>query len=216
MTVGAHADRIGVREFLQAFSGHAAFALKSVENPGVLQLSRLHPTDEAPTPSRYAIDDVERMIEDAIAASDAGHNSYIEGRTVRSDLGGRKRGKLEDTRWVFAIVIDSDADKDMGWTGSAQASVVVETSPGNAQYWFFLKNAITGAEGKVLGDHIRASAGTDNDTGTVTQPYRVAGTVNYPSPEKQNRGRVSYRRAVCLPEPCHRGESFWWWRRSHR
>src|SRR4029077_4023034 len=30
-------------------------------------------------------------------------------------------------------------------------------------------------------------------------------------------GRVAlYQRAVCLAEPCHRGGSSWWWRRSHR
>jgi Family of unknown function (DUF5906)/RepB DNA-primase from phage plasmid len=189
--LGMSADRIAVREFLQALSARAVCALKGVENPGVLQLFRLHPTDKAATPSRYAIDDVERMIEDAIAASDAGHNSYIEGRTVRSDLRGQKRGALEDTGWVFAIVIDSDADKGLAWAGSAQASAVVETSPGNAHYWFFFRNAITAAEGKALGDRIRASAGADRDTGTVTQPYRVAGTVNYPSLEKQKRGRTT-------------------------
>jgi Family of unknown function (DUF5906)/RepB DNA-primase from phage plasmid len=187
---GISADRTAVGEFLRALSERAAFALKGVENPGVLQLFRLHPTAKAASPSRYVINDVDLMIEDAIAASDAGHNSYIEGRTVRSDL-GQKRGKLEDTKWVFAIVIDSDADKSMAWAGSAQASVIVETSPGNKHYWFFLRNAITAAEGRALGDQVRASAGADRDTGTVTQPYRVAGTVNYPSFEKQKRGRTT-------------------------
>jgi hypothetical protein len=183
-------DGIVVREFLQALLAQAASALKGIENPGVLQLLRLHPNDKAATPSRYTVDDVESMTADAIAASDAGHNSYVEGRTVRSGLPGRERGKLEDTRWVFAIVIDSDADTGKAWAGCVQASAVVETSPGNEHYWFFLRNAITAAEGKTLGDQIRTSAGADRDTGVITQPYRVAGTVNYPSLEKQKRGRT--------------------------
>jgi hypothetical protein len=56
------------------------------------------------------------MAEDAISASDAGHNVYIEGRTVRADLRGRKRGDLAQTVWVFSLNVDSDADK--GWRGT--------------------------------------------------------------------------------------------------
>jgi hypothetical protein len=109
---------------------------------------------------------------------------------VRCDLRGKARGKLEDTAAVFAFVIDSDADKGMAWRADAQASLVIETSPGNAQYWFMLERAIDVAVAKPLGERIRAAACADHDTGNVTQPYRVAGTINYPSPEKQKRGRT--------------------------
>jgi len=37
---------------------------------------------------------------------------------------------------------------------------------------------------------MRAAIGADSDTGVVTQPYRVAGTPNYPSKAKQARGRT--------------------------
>jgi hypothetical protein len=37
---------------------------------------------------------------------------------------------------------------------------------------------------------IRAATGADSDTGTITQPYRVAGTPNFPSASKRARGRV--------------------------
>ena len=70
-----------------------------------------------------------------------------------------------------------------------QPSVTVETSPGNFQYWFFLWEAVNAEVGKALGERIRASANTDHDTGTVTQPYRIAGTINYPTAEKKKRGR---------------------------
>jgi hypothetical protein len=43
----------------------------------------------------------------------------------------------------------------------------------------------------VIGDAIRASSGADKDTGVVTQPYRIAGTPNFPSAEKQARGRIT-------------------------
>ena len=186
-----------VQSFLQIISGQAERAIRAARKaddtapPGVLQLSRLHPADEKLVPTRFAIGDVDRMAEDAIAASAAGHNVYVEARTVRADLRGKKRGELKDTVWVFAINIDSDADKGMAWDGEAQASLVVETSPGNSHHWFFLKQALSAAEAQDLGEHIRGSARADHDSGNATQPYRVAGTINYPNAKKQARGRVA-------------------------
>jgi RepB DNA-primase from phage plasmid len=78
----------------------------------------------------------------------------------------------------------------MAWTPTVQASVVVETSPGNAHYWFFLDRAISAAEAKSLGERTRTSTGADHDTGNPAQPYRVAGTVNFPNAAKRARGRV--------------------------
>jgi hypothetical protein len=38
---------------------------------------------------------------------------YAEARTVRADLTGKQRGKIEDTITVFALTVDSDADKGL-------------------------------------------------------------------------------------------------------
>jgi AAA domain len=188
-TAGVHTST--VREFLQIISDQAKAATAGLGRPGVLQMSRLHPASEQLVPSRYMIGDVEHMVEAAISDSEAGHNVYIEGRTVREDLRGNGRGKIEDTRAVFAIVIDSDADKDMGWHPSVPPSLTVATSPGNFQYWFFLREAVSAEVGQALGERIRAATKTDHDTGNVVQPYRVAGTVNYPNAKKIERGRVT-------------------------
>jgi hypothetical protein len=180
-----------VREFLQIISDQAKAATANLDRPGVLQISRLHPSAKELVPSRFLIGDVEHMVAAAVSDSEAGHNVYIEGRTVSEDLRGGARGTLADTRAVFAIVIDSDADKDMGWQPNVPPSMTVETSPGNYQYWFFLREAVSAEVGKALGERIRAATKTDHDTGNVVQPYRVAGTVNYPSPQKVARGRVT-------------------------
>jgi hypothetical protein len=191
-------DHSAVRDFLQRISEQAQRALRGVKSPGLLQISRLHPADNKLVPTRYKIGDIDRMVEDAVVASDAGHNVYIEGRTVRADLGRKERGAIEDTVAVFAFVIDSDADHGMTWTDNGTASMTVETSPGNAHYWLFLDQALPTAEGKELGGHIRVSARADHDTGTITQPYRVAGTINFPSKRKQDRGRVvTPTRLIC-------------------
>src|SRR6516164_4276112 len=179
-----------VREFMLVISAQAKAALANIERPGLLQISRLHPSSEHLVPSRFMLDDVERMVNAAMSDSEAGHNVYCEGRTVREGLRGNERGKLTDTAAVFALVIDSDADKEMGWTPTARASMTVETSPGNFQFWFFLRKAIGPELAQRLGERIRRAVNSDHDTGNPVQPYRVAGTTNYPSPKKIQRGRV--------------------------
>src|SRR5262249_51992692 len=93
-------------------------------------------------PSRFILDDVERMITAAVADAENGHNVYIEGRLVRPGLRGKERGKLADTTAVFALVVDSDNDKDMGWEPNVPVSLTVESSPGNFHHWFFLRQAV--------------------------------------------------------------------------
>jgi hypothetical protein len=187
------ADLVTVREFLTIIAAQAKNALNGATKPGFLQMSRLHPIDETLVPTRYQINDVDRMVADAVAHARAGHNVYIEGRTIREGAArGNGRGKLKDTAAVFAEVIDSDADKGMGWEpNGVTPSMCVETSPGNHQYWFFLEQAVDAETGKKLGERMRKAALADHDTGNVVQPYRVAGTTNYPNTVKQARGRVT-------------------------
>lgn len=180
-----------VREFLTAIAAQAKAALNNVQSPGYLQMSRLHPISEKLVPHRYQLNDVELMIKAAVHDSECGHNVYFEGRLVRPGLRGKQRGKLEDTTAVFALVIDSDADRGMGWhPAGMRPSMTVATSPGNFQYWFFLKQAIDAKRAQKLGERIRHAVTSDDDTGNPVQPYRVAGTVNYPNATKIARGRA--------------------------
>ena len=109
MTVAVDEDT--VREFVTIISEHADELAKSNGKPGVLQLTRLSPIDEKLVPSRFKLDDIDGMVRAAVAAANAKHNVYIEGRTVRSDLRGAARGPLADTEFVFGLVIDADHDK---------------------------------------------------------------------------------------------------------
>src|SRR5262249_36671221 len=150
---------------------------------------------------RYQLDEVESLIKAEIADCEVGHNVYIEGRTLPASLRGGERGKLEVTIAGLALVIDSDADKGMGWTPPAtiRPSMIVETSPGNFQFWFFLRAALDAERAQKLGERIRRVVNSDHDTGNPTQPYRVAGTVNYPDAGKIARGRVTvWTRLIAL------------------
>jgi len=187
----AQVDEATVRQFIEIISAHARQVINGAGPPGVLQLSRLNPLDEKLVPSRFTLDDIDNMVRTAVGDALAGHNAYIEARTVRADLRGNLRGGLEDTAWVFGLVADCDADKGKGGNITVRPSLVIETSPGNFHYWYLFTRAISADQAKLIGDAIRASSGTDQDTGVITQCYRVAGTPNFPSAAKQARGRTS-------------------------
>jgi hypothetical protein len=52
------------------------------------------------------------IAKDAISASRRGRNVYADARTVRPNLKGNQRGKIEDTIAVFPLTVDSDADEE--------------------------------------------------------------------------------------------------------
>jgi RepB DNA-primase N-terminal domain len=189
--MSAQVDEATVRQFLEIISTHARQVINGAGPKGVLQLCRINPIDESAVPSRFTLDDVDNMVRTAVGDALAGHNAYIEARTVRDDLRGNKRGSFEDTAWVFGLVADCDADKNKGGNITVRPSLVIETSPGNFHYWYLFTRAIPAAQAKLIGDAIRANSGTDQDTGVVTQCYRVPGTPNFPSAAKRARGRVA-------------------------
>ncbi|SHL14938.1 AAA family ATPase [Bradyrhizobium lablabi] len=186
------ADPAEVRRFLEALTSLARAATEGMDNPGLLQIGQVHPLDNnGYVPTRYRLDDVEQMIADAIAFSNAGHNVYVEGRTVRAGLRGKMRGAAEDTVAVFALIADDDGDKDKPAAAlPIKPTLLVETSPGNTHPWIFLKRAVAPEEGVVIGRALKAALGGDHNTGVITQPYRISGTVNYPTKDKLKRGRV--------------------------
>src|SRR5262249_60943111 len=109
--MSAQVDEATVRQFIEIISAHARAVINGAGPPRVLQLSRLNPLDTNPVPSRFTLDDIENMVKTAVSDALAGHNAYIEARTVRADLRGNLRGSLDDSVWVFGLVADSDPAK---------------------------------------------------------------------------------------------------------
>ena len=103
---------------------------------------------------------------------------------------GKQRGEDADTVFVFALVIDNDADKDRATGLELEPTLTVETSPGNSHQHFFFDAPLSWKVAKELGRGLRAAAGACGCSGKIGQPYRVPGTPNYPDEEKRNRGRV--------------------------
>jgi hypothetical protein len=189
-------DSHEVRKFIEIIVAQARAATKHLKEPGLLQVSLLHPLSADMGPFyRYALDNpklVEQMTKEIVSASESGHNTYLEARTIRRGLRGKKRGEAEDSVAVFASVVDSDADKGESWTPNVPVSLSVQTSPpSNEHSWLFWERALDFKTGQEFGARLRAATKTDKPTGNITQPYRIAGTVNYPSDKKKQRGRVN-------------------------
>ena len=194
-------DEATVRQFIEIISAHAQQVISGNDPPGVLQLCRINPIDESVVPSRFAINDIEHMIKTAIGDAAAGHNVYIEPRTLSGNVHGRQRGGIEDTVWVFGLVADCDADKGKAGNITMRPSLAVETSPGNFHLWYLFSRAIPAAQARAIGDVMRAASGTDQDTGVITQCYRVPGTPNFPSAAKRARGRITVEATRIFEHP---------------
>jgi len=189
-TSSVSTDPATVREFLGIINAHAARLAAPIiaedRDPGRLQLVFILPGSVHHR--QYAIGDVDGMARDAAQYAVEGWNVYIEGRTVRSDV-RVGRGCIEDTVFVFALCADLDPDKGRAARLDCLASLVVESSPGNRHLWLFFDRAM-GAAAVDLGRRLRVFAhDVDACTGCITTPFRVAGTPNFPDPEKQIRGR---------------------------
>ena len=184
-------DHEAVRDFIKQIHDAASAATKDLSVPGLLQLVAIHPENEdTKIAGRYLIGDVDHMVAQAATEAESGFNVYLEGRTVRPDLRGNKRGTLEETVAVFALVLDRDGDKNQYGGEFLDPTIRVETSPGNGHDWIVLTQAIAPRDAQKLGAEIRAAVGADHDTGNPVQPYRIAGTPNYPGPKKRARGRT--------------------------
>ena len=185
-------DEAAVRRFIEIIHTHAAQVINCAERTGVLQLCRINPADENEVvPSRFEIGDVEAMVKVAIDDAGAGHNVYIEARTVRSELRGKRRGAINDTVWVLGFVVDSDADKDKAGNITATPTLEVETSPGNQSLLVLARSGHPGCT-------------SETDRGSHSQEhwrrprYRRhhpvlprGGTPNFPSTAKRERGRLT-------------------------
>ena len=111
-----------VRKFLELLHARAASALSHLRRPGVLQTVSISPDDRGMSYSAFAIGDVDRMAGQVLIDAKAGRNTYIETCTVGAGRPKERksgRGKADATLGTFAIVVDSDGDRDQPRTSTA-------------------------------------------------------------------------------------------------
>lgn len=185
-------DESEIRRFLTILHRHAAALAAGHSGAGVMQLICIFPDGkEQVSVSRFRIGEDSEMAQAAIDYANAGHNVYCETRIVRPDLRGKQRGDLADTRFAFAFVIDNDADRGKVSPLSIEASIIVETSPGNEHRWLLLDRPLGWREAAALGASMRAAIKADSCSCNIVTPFRVSGTPTFPTPNKKARGRVA-------------------------
>lgn len=193
------ADRSVVRAFVARIHALADAATAGLHEPGLMQLVVIHPAggDGGTLIFQFKIGEVDFMTDEAVRQSNTGYNVYIETRTSRRRAPrDRRRGTIADTVAVFALVIDDDADKGRGGRTTERPSLVIESSPGNTHRWFVLASAIPAERAARIGQGIKGRTNGDSDTGVVSQPFRVAGTPNFPGKAKAARGRVATQTGI--------------------
>jgi hypothetical protein len=180
-------DPVAVRNHINLVHEHAAAAIYGLKHsrPVVLQLCSKLPDDGRFCTSTYNIGDIDHMTADALIDADAGK------RLVRPSKFANERGGFGNTMAVFALVGDSDNDTNKPFAAALPASALIETSPDNEHRWYFLRRAIGVGDAVELGRMMRESCGGDHCSGNPVQPFRIAGTPNYPDRRKRARNRVT-------------------------
>ncbi|MFY9838370.1 MAG: hypothetical protein WAK55_18255 [Xanthobacteraceae bacterium] len=180
--------------------------------PLVIQLLSMAPTDSRMhSPCAFSVGDVGRMVEAALIDNAAGLNVFSELRLVRPGRpDSRCRGTLEETMAVFAAAADDDSDTGKVFNAVVPAAGIISTSPGNRHQYYPFARAIAAKPGQLLGQLMRDRCGGDACSGNPVQPFRIAGTINYPTPNKIERGRTPVvTRIAHLSDKTFRASALW-------
>jgi hypothetical protein len=129
-------------------------------------------------------------------------NVYFGWHVLRPDLPAWVRGGTEDVIAKLALVADFDYgpghtdgnnfDPEAGTIPglSVAPSAIIETSPGNYQAIFAFDVPVAPKDAAPLAEMLCKVAQCDPATKTIAQPWRVAGTINWPNHKKVKEGRT--------------------------
>jgi len=162
-------DRLAIETHVRLLHELAAATLadddKVAAAHGILILLAIREGDRSPRPQRFAIGDVEKMVE-AIMCYDQvpGINLYAPFCGMFSNLAFGAKGGERSVKHVFAAVADIDRDpgKPVQATIDVQPSYVIETSPGNFQYFFIFPRPLCAEAAKPVLLALHAAVGGDD------------------------------------------------------
>jgi predicted P-loop ATPase len=189
-------DHTAIRSHIEM--QHALAKNAGVE--GVLTLTRIDGKDKIFT-ERFAIGDVDSHANAVIGwSSNTGVNLYSPWAIFRNDLPRGSKGAEEHVVAALAFVGDLDADNGKAGTGLVglplASPYIMETSEGNFQPVFPLARALSRAEAKPIAVALSDAIGADPRTKDTSGLFRIAGTLNWPSAKKLERGRSAVPQLV--------------------
>jgi putative DNA primase/helicase len=136
----------------------------------------------------FAVGAVEAMTDwIASMASFEWNNVYLTPAVFREDDGSAEA----DIVAVLGLVADFDDADAARWHDRmpVAADYALETSPGRYQVGLLFDRPVPPQEAKRLAVGLADASGCDGATKRLQQPFRVAGTVNWPTEGKVRRGR---------------------------
>ena len=112
------------------------------------------------------------------------------------------KGSESDVVAALAFVGDLDADTGKSGTGldglPLASPYILETSEGNYQPVFPLARALTQSDAKPIAVALGDAIGADSRTKDTSSLFRIAGTLNWPSKKKLERGRSPVPQLVSI------------------
>lgn len=199
-----HEEKAPLVDFLRFYHERA------VGIDGVLRLTTVKPSMEKGRKDEvrsypFAIGDVSAM---ALECAQRGQrvNVFFQPAVLRKDLPPGSRGKEQDIIAGLSVVVDDDRDKD-GATVVLPPDIpptftlITSSDPNiNRQHHYIFNRPVPRDELKEICELLYRKCGGDQCTGTITQPWRVPLTFNFPNRKKIDRGRPREPQAVELED----------------
>lgn len=136
--------------------------------------------------TRHKVGDIDGTIAAVTAHATTPHaNVYISYHLLPNDR-KRGRGGRADVIGVVGLVADYDGK---GVAMPVDPSLEVETSPGHKQSVILFDTPMLPNDAERLAKALKAASSTDHCTADIAHIWRVAGTLNWPSKLKIERGR---------------------------
>ena len=184
-----------MRAFFEIICAQAARALHGVERPGYLQLSTSHVASKGMASSRFQDRRCRRPDEGGRHRRQRRPQRLCRRAHDRCRRAENRARQHRATRGVFAFVIDSDADKGKAGHVAAEASLTVESSPGNAHQWCFLDRALTAEQANPSAPPSARPQGRTPTPASSRNPTASPARRIIPTPRSRRAGASSHRPA---------------------
>ena len=186
-------DHAAIRSHIEMIHTLAKSFAEGEDFGGLLTLTRIDAKGAIFT-ERFAIGDVDNHVNAVISwSTHTGLNLYVPWAIFKKSMPRGSKGAEQHVVAALAFVGDLDVDTGKAGTGLAglplESPYVMETSEGNFQPVFPLAEALNPDEAKPIAVALSDAIGADNRTKDLSGLFRIAGTLNWPSAKKIERGR---------------------------
>jgi hypothetical protein len=184
-------DSLIYNDYISTVHNH----LKSLKADGVLSLLSVGEINNQKIPNKIEHFTVEDEIDFILTIDelkdDPGRNIYLSTAIYRKDLPAHSKGGEDDIVGVFALVLDFDDDNAVNWKNRIpiEPTMVLETSPGRFQVFYFFNCLLEPGEAKQFAVSLKNYTQCDACAKDISHAWRIPGLYNWPNNKKLREGR---------------------------